>query len=306
MKWLIVILSLSICSLTFAMEKGAMKRGEPDVKMTHQDIQKTFGLFPTFLKMYPESGLPALWQEYKSVQLNPETALSGKLKQLIGIGLAAQIPSKECNYISTEFAKLNGANEEEVKEAVAMAAATRHWSTYLNGIQYDDAEFHKDTNAALAYVKKEMENPNRKSEAEKAMVIVGAQSAYQDIKNTFGAVPQWMMMVPEDFISGAWKMMKSVQLNSHTALSGKEKELIGLAISAQIPCKFCAYFHTEAAKLNGATDEEIRETVVVASVTRQWSAIVHGGQLDENKFRKEVDQMVKFVREKSSKNIGQR
>ena len=51
----------------------------------------------------------------------------------------------------------------------------------------------------------------------------------------------------------------NVAVNPATALSGKHKELVGLAVAAQVPCKFCIVAHTEFAKLNGASEAEIKE-----------------------------------------------
>ena len=48
--------------------------------------------------------------------------------------------------------------------------------------------------------------------------------------------------------------MKTLQLNPNTALPGRTKELIGLAVAAQIPCHYCIVAHTEFAKLNGASE----------------------------------------------------
>src|SRR5438045_6278954 len=89
----------------------------------------------------PEGALPGAWEEMKTLQLNQGTALPGKVKELIGLAVAAQVPCRYCTYAHTEFAKLNGASDAEVGEAVAMAGITRHWSTFLNGIQTDDGKF---------------------------------------------------------------------------------------------------------------------------------------------------------------------
>src|SRR5712691_2197668 len=97
-----------------------------------------------------------------------------------------------------------------------------------------------------------------------------AQAVYRDIEQTLGLVPGFFKQFPEIGIAGAWAEFKSVQLNPKTALNGKTKELIGLAVAAQIPCHYCIYFHTAAAKLNGATDTEIREAVAMAAITRHW------------------------------------
>ena len=57
-----------------------------------------------------------------------------------------------------------------------------------------------------------------------------------------------------------WDLFKKIQLEGE-ALDGKQRELIGLAISAVTKCRYCTYFHTEMARLNGATEKEIEEAV---------------------------------------------
>lgn len=260
-------------------------RAEPDAKATYQDIQKTLGLVPTFLKAFPEAGIAAAWDELKTVQLNPHTALSPKTKELIGLAVAAQIPCKYCVYFHTQVAKLDGASDEDLKEAVAMAAITRHWSTVLNGMQIDLGEFKQELGRAFDYVKK----PHTTTE----IAVVDVQSAYKDITQTLGGVPTFMRRFPDEGVAAAWREFKNVQLNPHTSLDGKTKELIGLGVAAQIPCAYCIAFHTEAAKLNGATDMEIREAVAMAALTRHWSTVLNGSLIDEAQFRKEVDQIVK-------------
>lgn len=116
-----------------------------------------------------------------------------------------------------------------------------------------------------------------------------AEAAYQDIQKTLGTVPGFFKLFPESGIAGAWMEFKSVQLNPNTKLNGKTKELIGLAVSAQIPCEYCVYFHTAAAKANGATEEEIREAVAMAAIVRHWSTVLNGMQVDYDGFKKEVD-----------------
>ncbi len=262
---------------------------EPDAKATYQDISKTLGLVPSFLKAFPEEGIAAAWDELKTVQLNPSTALSTKQKEMIGLAVAAQIPCRYCVYFHTQVAKLGGASDAELKDALAMAAITRHWSTVLNGMQIDLAEFKQELAHALDYVKHPTKGPSDTP-------VTDAKSAYKDIEHTFGSVPTFMRRFPEEGIAAAWREFKTVQLNPQTALDGKSKELIGLAVAAQIPCSYCIAFHTEAAKLNGATDQEIREAVAMAAITRHWSTVLNGSLIDEAQFRKEVDQIVNKAR----------
>ncbi|MFG1349399.1 carboxymuconolactone decarboxylase family protein [Xanthobacter autotrophicus] len=117
---------------------------------TYRDIEQTLGLVPSFFKAFPDAGIAGAWAEFKSVQLNPQTQLSGKEKELIGLAVAAQVPCSYCVYFHTAAARLHGASEAEIREAVAMAAITRHWSTVLNGMQVDEAQFMKETDTAMA------------------------------------------------------------------------------------------------------------------------------------------------------------
>lgn len=63
--------------------------------------------------------------------------LDVKARELISLGIAAQIPCSYCAYAHTSKARAAGASEAEIREAVAAAATTRQWSTVLNGMQYD-------------------------------------------------------------------------------------------------------------------------------------------------------------------------
>jgi len=117
---------------------------------TYADIEATLGTVPTLFSVFPEAGIAGTWAEFKSVQLNPETELDGKTKELLGLAVAAQIPCQYCIYFHTKAAQANGATEGEIREAVAMAAVVRHWSTVLNGMQVDPAVFRQETDALMA------------------------------------------------------------------------------------------------------------------------------------------------------------
>src|SRR5882757_4683898 len=101
------LLTLALASpLTIARAQAA--DGSTDVQAAHADIQKTLGFVPRFLSAMPDEAAPGLWQEMKTLQLNPGTALPGRVKELIGLAVAAQIPCRYCIAAHTEFARLNG------------------------------------------------------------------------------------------------------------------------------------------------------------------------------------------------------
>jgi AhpD family alkylhydroperoxidase len=119
-----------------------------------------------------------------------------------------------------------------------------------------------------------------------------AQNARDDIGKTLGFVPGFFKVTADVALPGAWQEMKGLQLNPKTALSGRTKELIGLAVASQIPCRYCIYAHTAFAELNGAGEAEIAEAVAVAGVERHWSAYLYGMQIDEGKFKSDVQKLV--------------
>ena len=77
--------------------------------------------------------------------------------------------------------------------------------------------------------------------------------------------------------------------NPKGALDAKTKELIGLAVAAQIPCQYCIYAHTLGAKHAGATDDQIKEAIAAAADTRKLSTELNGNQYDMSDFKKQID-----------------
>ena len=78
------------------------------------------------------------------------------------------------------------------------------------------------------------------------------------------------------------------------------KELIGLAVASQIPCAYCVYFHTAAARANGATEEEVREAVAMAAVSRHWSTVLNGMQVDLSTFKADTDRALRMATQKAA------
>jgi AhpD family alkylhydroperoxidase len=233
----------------------------------------------------------------KTLQMNPNTALAGRMKELIGLAVAAQVPCRYCIIGHTEFARLNGATDAEIGEAVGMAAITRHWSTFLNGIQTDEAKFRGEIAKIIANVK-----ASAGKAAGKPVSVVDGDSALAEVTQMLGYAPEFLQRFPAAARAGAWRQMRDVQMSPATALSGKNKELIGLAVAAQVPCRFCIIAHTEFARLNGATDAEITEAIAMASFTRDMSTMLNGMQVDESQFRKDVDRLVKGAKAAAKKN----
>lgn len=121
-----------------------------------------------------------------------------------------------------------------------------------------------------------------------------------EIKQYLGTIPEWVNRMPEQAVGGFWSLMRDFQL-AETSIPGKYKELIGLAVSGATRCRYCALFHTEAARLNGATDQEISEAAFMGSLTMAASTFVNAEQIDYDQFAKETRQIVQYVRKNLNK-----
>jgi AhpD family alkylhydroperoxidase len=289
--WLLTGLLLAAFATTAVAEPKAQNALASDAEGARKEIEGMFGFVPGFLKAIPDSALPGAWAELKTLQISQTTALPCKLKELIGLAVAAQIPCKYCSYSHTEFAKVSGATQQEIGEAVVMSALARHWSTFMNGIQLDDAKFKKEISDVTARLRNMASQPP--AAADKAIAVVDAKSARLEAQQMFGAVPEFLKRFPDVAVAGAWRELRDVEMSPATALSGKHKSLIGLAVSSQIPCKYCVYADTEFAKLEGASEAEIGEAIAMASLVRHWSTVLNGLQVDESAYRKDVDRLVR-------------
>lgn len=121
------------------------------------------------------------------------------------------------------------------------------------------------------------------------------KEVFNEMEQMFGLVPSMFKAVPESTIEFEWELFKRVHLEEGY-VPNKYRELIGIAISAISKCRYCVYFHTALAKLNGATDEEIEDALHFTKSSAGWSAYVNGLQLDFEEFKKETDQVCEHVR----------
>lgn len=253
------------------------------------DIEKTFGFTPGFLKAFPDVAIESTWDEMKGLQMNPNTAIPVKYKELLGLALSSQIPCKYCVYAHTRFAQANGATEAETSEAVVVGAMTRHWSTFMNGIQLDEGKYKAELSRFLDGMAKAQ---TAKKEPPPPAKLTDAASAKREIEQSYGFVPEFLAQFPEPGLVGAWKMMRNVEM-APTSIPNKYKSLISLAVASQVPCRYCVVADTMFAKAEGATDAEVREAVAMGSFVRYMSTVLNGLQVDEPTFKRDVERLVK-------------
>ena len=123
-----------------------------------------------------------------------------------------------------------------------------------------------------------------------------------DIRETLGIVPSFFEELPDIVLESEWTTFKNFQLGE-TAIPNKYKELIGLAVSGATRCRYCAYFHTEAARMFGASEDEITETALIAKNTMGWSTYLNTREYDYDEFKREFDQIAEHVREQMAATV---
>ena len=122
------------------------------------------------------------------------------------------------------------------------------------------------------------------------------QEVYREIEQFLGLVPAMFRELPDASISQEWELFKKVQIEE-TAIPNKYRELIGVAIAGVMKCKYCSYYHTEVAKVFGATNAEIEDAVHFAKSSAGWSTYINGLQVDYEQFKSEIDHACEHIRQ---------
>jgi len=112
------------------------------------------------------------------------------------------------------------------------------------------------------------------------------ENTLKDIEKTLGMVPSFMKALPKEVLVQEWPLFKKYNFEE-TEIPAKYRELMGLAVAANIKCPYCTLFHKGAAMMNGATEEELAETAFLASYTARWSAIIHAQHYDYDTFARD-------------------
>lgn len=245
------------------------------------DIEKSMGFVPVMFDAVPDAALPSTWGTMKSLQMNPQTALSGKSKELVGLAVAAQIPCTYCVYAHQVFAKAAGANEQELQEATALAGVARMRSTMLTGMQYDAAALRADVERMQA----------RRGPAPGTPIeVVDQATAFREAERLFGFVPGFLRAMPASAAPGVLRTIRDVQM-ADTALSRADKALVMIGVDAQTPCPACVAADLVVAKASGVSQAQIDEAIGMSALTRQMSTMLNGAQIDEQRFRREIDRL---------------
>jgi AhpD family alkylhydroperoxidase len=145
-----VCITVIVFTLPVLAQEGSSDRWD----RAQEEMKAMMGDVPVMFKKLPMNVRANAWELFKSIN-NPNTAIPSKYGELIGLAVAAQIPCEYCVLAHTTLAKLFGATDEEIEEAVAKGAETRFFSTILNGnlAASDKESYESDWNKIIEFMK---------------------------------------------------------------------------------------------------------------------------------------------------------
>lgn len=146
---LVIAASVAVAATGALLAPSAAAESQPSKEQILAGVEQMLGFVPTFMQQMPRATLPIAIAGHTSLDAG-ETALPAKTKYLISLAVAAQIPCQYCVWADTLAARAAGATDEEIGEAVGVAAMTRFWSTNFNGLQVDLATYQKELGPLFA------------------------------------------------------------------------------------------------------------------------------------------------------------
>jgi uncharacterized peroxidase-related enzyme len=107
------------------------------------------------------------------------------------------------------------------------------------------------------------------------------KEVYEEIKKDFGVIPNFFKA--QAAVSPAWldcnyERWKLI-MKQESSLDRKMKELVALAISYANRCAYCTPAHTGAAKMAGASEDELHDLVQVVELYQSFNQIAFALQV---------------------------
>jgi hypothetical protein len=108
--------------------------------------------------------------------------------------------------------------------------------------------------------------------------IMDREQIYKEMEHTLGLVPDFFKTIPDSSLEMEWELFKRTELDE-----------------SPMRCRYCAFYHTEVARLFGASEEEIENAARYAKWSTGWSTYVNSLQVDFEQFKDEVMQICEHI-----------
>jgi AhpD family alkylhydroperoxidase len=120
-----------------------------------REMEEMLGTALSVLDRVPDELVEAEWDLIKRAQFG-ETLIPTRYKELIGVAVAAVMRCPYGARLHTELARLQGATDAEVAEAVRYAGLVSGWSMQMAGLQLDPADFAVEVDRTVAHLARRM------------------------------------------------------------------------------------------------------------------------------------------------------
>lgn len=121
-----------------------------------------------------------------------------------------------------------------------------------------------------------------------------SQPIHSEIEEHFGFVPRFFKDLPQDAMRNMWPIFKKYQLEE-SVIPAKYREMIMLSAAASMKCPYTEMYHREAAKMMGASEEELSELSLLIASTGFWSNVLHSMNYDKEQFADELRRAAEYM-----------
>jgi alkylhydroperoxidase/carboxymuconolactone decarboxylase family protein YurZ len=116
-----------------------------------QEMKECAGTVLGALDRVPDELVDAEWRRLRH-WLFDETLIPSRYKALLGVAVAASLRCPYSTRLQSELARVHGASEAELAEAVEHAALVAGWSTRLSGLEVSPADFAVEVERVIGHV----------------------------------------------------------------------------------------------------------------------------------------------------------
>ena len=118
----------------------------------YAEMKEALGQVPGFFEDMPDDSLRMEWDLFKKYSLSEDGEIPPKYRELMSLSAAAVMHCWYCANFHSATAKMHGATDAEIQEAIHLAKVAAGWSTYLNGSVYDRERFMKELQEIGEYI----------------------------------------------------------------------------------------------------------------------------------------------------------
>lgn len=267
---------------------------DPIYRATLEDIRREFGFVPTFMARIPEGALPGAWQEFKVLALSDTGPIPRQYRDMIAIGVSIVSYPLWGYYHQLMMGDWSRSRTDAVlesNEAIHQAGIVRHWASVLGSIRQSEKEFRKEVDSIFSH--RMAQSPGAPGGEQAGMAArenYTKNPTYSEIESVWGKVPSFMKEFPSAALDGAWRELRDFS-SKDTRLPRKYKDLISLAVAAQLQCENCVYFYRKSALQSGATEEEMQQALAMSGLVGRWGGMLLSSRTLRVEFLREVRRM---------------